>query len=246
MDKEFDLIIINDNIDYVTLKEYLSKVEVEYKIYCVYNKKTLSDLRVELLKYSKKEKYDLLIMGDCDDIFDKNRVSEIKKMYYSSLKYDFYYNELLLFDNSRALKKFPMVTDSIKEVLECNYLGLSNVSVNLNRIQEDFIESLYECVSIVFDWYFFSRIIINGGKGVFVKKAITYYRIHDNNIAGVSKIKQLEKEYEVKKKHYEMLQKYDKRYVELLKKLYRLDMNKINVNNQPAFWWNNIKLLEEK
>ena len=117
--------------------------------------------------------YNLLIMGDIDDLFDKERVFEVVSSYEQNKTISFFYNELLLFDRTRALKNFPYTTNKCEDILQFNYLGLSNNSLNLDILSFDFIESLYGCTSFVFDWYLFSRILCNGGRGLFVEKAKT-------------------------------------------------------------------------
>lgn len=242
IEKDFDLVIINDNIDINVLAEYISKLEVNCKVFNCFEKKTPADLRVDLLRNTKSCGYDLLILGDCDDIFERKRVSELRKIYIQNKDFAFFYNKLLLFDKSNALKDFPAFTTRIDEIFECNYLGLSNTAINLSFLSNDFIQSLYGCTSFVFDWYLFSRIICNGGRGKYVENAVTYYRIYENNFAGVSCEKQLEKEYKVKKKHYELMKKYDSRYSDLLNRLLEIDISKVNVCKASSYWWNNIKL----
>ena len=245
IDKNFDLIIINDNVDINTLSKYTSELKVKYIIFNCFEKRTPADLRVDLLMKAKAFGYDLLILGDFDDIFDKKRVLEIKKSYIDDISHAFFYNKLLLFDKSDALKALPAFTNDIDGILECNYLGLSNTAINLSYLSNDFIQSLYGCTSFVFDWYLFSRIICNGGKGKYVDKAITYYRIYNNNFAGVSDRKQIEKEFEVKKNHYKLMEKFDDRYKVLLDALLKIDIKKLTDRKTLSYWWNNIKLFSE-
>lgn len=240
--KSFDLIIVNDNVDDTLLKAHLENVNVNYSIVSVHKKRTPADLRVDLIRQSKLRGYDLLILGDIDDLFDENRVLEIVKFYINDNSFSFYYNELLLFDRTRALKAFPERTESLKNIIQYNYLGLSNNSINLKSITVDFIDSLYGCTSFVFDWYLFSRIICEGGRGVFVENAITYYRIYAGNYAGVSNEEQLKKELEIKIKHYELMRNYNSIYTDLLDKLLIVDVTKIKSSDSPTYWWNNIIL----
>ena len=242
IEKDFDLVIINDNIDINILAKFISELKINYKVFNCFEKKSPAELRVDLLRNAKSSGYDLLIMGDCDDIFDKRRVLEVKKSYIQNKNFAFFYNNLLLFDKSKALKDFPIFTTKIDEILQCNYLGLSNTAINLSFLSDSFIQSLYSCTSFVFDWYLFSRIICNGGKGKYVKDAVTYYRIYENNFAGISSEKQLKKEWEIKKKHYELMKKYDDRYSKLLEQLLEVDVDKVNVCKSSSYWWNNIKL----
>lgn len=241
----FELLVINDNVERKVLTGYFDKLKVNYSIIDIWYNMSPADLRVELIKNAKLIGYDLLIMGDCDDLFDGHRVYEVVNYYQNNNTFTFYYNDLRLFDGTKALKEFPLITEDIEEIVECNYLGLSNTAINLSLISYEFIESLYGCTSFVFDWYLFSRIVCSGGKGIYVENGITRYRIYENNFAGVSSEKQLEKEFEVKKKHYKLMEKYDIRYTWLSERLLQIDLTTIKPCSTLSYWWNNIKLKEE-
>lgn len=241
----FDLLIINDNIDRAALENCLSAYHGNRTVIDCCEKKSPADLRVDMIKEAKLRNYELLIIGDVDDLFDKDRIKEVSSYYSQNKQFDFYYNSLVLFDGKPALKEFPAFTTSIYQILECNYLGLSNTSINLALLSLEFIDSLYGCNSFVFDWYFYSRILINNGKGAYVSNALTFYRIYANNFAGVSREKQLAKELEVKKKHYELMRKYSLIFDELLQKILMVKVSTIVPDDSLSYWWNNIKLLEE-
>lgn len=239
---DFELVIVNDQVEYSLLNDCLSKLKVKFSIVSPEERKTPADLRVDLIKYAKLSGYNLLVLGDVDDLFDNDRISEIVSSYEQNRTFSFFYNELLLFDGTKALQNFPKITNMVEDILQYNYLGLSNNSINLDALTLDFIESLYGCTSFVFDWYLFSRILSNGGKGLFVENAKTLYRIYDNNFAGVSGEEQLKKELNVKIKHYELMVRYDSIYQKLLDKLSKVDITEIQSSNLPPYWWNNIKL----
>ena len=239
---DFDLVIANDQAEYSLLSDCLRNLKVKYSIISSEERKTPADLRVDLIKYTKLSGYNLLVLGDIDDLFDNERISEIASSYEQNKSFSFFYNELILFDGTKALKSFPSVTNKIEDILQYNYLGLSNNSINLDVLTLDFIESLYGCTSFVFDWYLFSRILCDGGSGLFVEKAKTLYRIYDNNFAGISAETQLKKELDVKTKHYELMTRYNYKYKKLLDKLSKVDITEIKSVNLPSYWWNNIKL----
>jgi len=241
---DFDLLVINDDIDKVVLDNILSRVNKKVIVVNKYGSgKTPVELRIELLKEAKIRDYDLLVLGDCDDRFDKKRVELIKDSFIKYKDYSFFYNNLCKFDGKPALKEMPQETNSISNVLQHNYLGLSNSSISLSQLSIDFINSLHECNSFVFDWYLFSRIICNGGKGLYINDAITFYRIYENNYAGVSNEIQLRKEINVKSKHYKLMSKYDKVYNVIYEKLLKLDNQEIQINKSClTYWWDNIKI----
>lgn len=239
--KEFDLLIINDGVDESELKVRLDETSINS--YVINNTTNLkpADLRVKLIEESKKRGYNLLVIGDCDDLFATTRVELIDKVQKKKPEYTFYYNELLRFDFTPAMKDIPSTTEEISQILQNNYIGMSNAALNLDKLSLDFIDSLKGCQSFVFDWYLFSRILCSGGKGVLVEKAITYYRIYSGNFVGLDA--EVDRELEVKKMHYSMMVDYNPIYGSLLEKINSLDMNNIQVQlKDNSFWWNRIIL----
>lgn len=239
---EFELLIVNDGVDTCTLMKYTQGIRINYTVFDNYEKKTPAVLRADLLHYAKNKGVELLILGDCDDLFDCNRVLEMVNEYRCNSEYAFYYNKLKLFDKSEALKEMPCITDNVDKILEYNYLGMSNTALNMSFLTNQFIESLYLFRGFVFDWYLFSRIVCEGGKGKLIDNTSTFYRIHANNYAGVSARKQFKKEYDVKHIHYESMAKYNEVYAVLLSKLESLDFDAIYSCESPSYWWNNIRL----
>lgn len=190
---------------------------------------------------SKKRGYELLIIGDSDDVFDSRRVECLYEAYKSNSEYSFYYNQLLGFDSTPVMSNVPEETLHIEQLLQHNYIGMSNSSINLNKISFEFIESLKGCKSFVFDWYLFSRILCSGGKGLFVGDAITYYRIYEGNFAGLDA--ELEKEMKVKGNHYSMMAEYNPMYKALLDKVLCLDLKTETIHQTAtSFWWDKIIL----
>lgn len=245
--KEFTLLIVNDDVEPVELQQKLIDLKIDnYIVINNDNNESAVELRVKLLKEAKNRGYNLLIMGDCDDKFAFNRVKSVISSYESNPDRTFYYNDLLLFNKNKVMDDLPYTTDSIGGILEFNYLGLSNTAINLNRISMHFIESLRDCDSFVFDWYLFSRILLNGGQGIFVSGTYSLYRIYDNNYAGLNNLskEQIHKEYNVKKKHYSLLSKYDDMFQIILERYQALDIDEFIPNRKnTGFWWSNIKLL---
>lgn len=245
--KDFSLLIINDDVLADDLQKKLNDLKVDnYIIISNADGKSPVELRVKLLEEAKKNNFDLLIIGDCDDTFALNRVEKIVSSYETNPNITFYYNMLLQFNKQRVMEDLPYITTGINNILESNYLGLSNTAINLKKISIQFIESLTECDSFVFDWYLFSRILLNGGQGIFVSDTYTLYRIYENNYAGLTSAaeQQIYKEYEVKKKHFTLLSPYDDVFQMLLEKYQVLSLEQYTQNsNNTGFWWSNIKLL---
>ncbi len=245
--KDFVLLIINDDVPQNELQHHLNKIEIiDYVIINYSDSYNPVQLRIKLLEEAKNMGYSLLIMGDCDDKFYFKRVINIIKSYNKNQDMTFYYNDLLLFNNIKAMGNLPDSTYNIGNIIESNYLGLSNTAINLNKISNSFIESLNECDTFVFDWYLFSRILLNGGTGILVSDAFSLYRIHENNYAGLNSNTRddILKEYNVKIKHYSLLSKYNDIFYVLLKKYKAFDIEMfVSQRKNSGFWWSNIKLL---
>lgn len=251
-DSEFDILVLNDNLEKSLLECIISECSNEKANIIVIDSKanTPSELRVELLKNAKERNYKLIILGDCDDKFALNRVEKNRISFMSNKSYAFYYNDLKKFDGKVAMKFLPEITEKIEDIGEYNYLGLSNSAINLEILDMDFIESLRECKSNIFDWYFFSRIILNGGTGVKVNDTYTYYRIHDKNIAGLNTVEKeaIIHEKEIKLQHYGLLQQYSEYMGHLYEcykssHIYIIERDSCEINMQ--YWWSNLKAIVE-
>ena len=195
------------------------------------------ELRVELIKEAYQRNYDILVLLDCDDKASSNRIECISKQF--GQEYTFFYNELLDFEKRTVMPTLPNFTNDVGNIRECNYLGMSNNALNLKKLSSQFIESLYQGQTKVFDWYLFSRILLNGGVGKKVIECCTYYRIYDENIAGRSIYdkRSLNNEILVKKQHYELLGKYDVIYNDLLRKYSSISEENLKAVNANGYWW---------
>lgn len=242
--QEFDVLLINDNIpmDFLADRVKTNHMPLADRIHIVDKSKhglLPFALRIELLLEALKHGTELLILLDFDDIAKSNRVSEIVRQH--DEKYDFYYNDIFLFNGMNAMPQLPKVTDDIRNLLEQNYLGLSNSAINLRHIKKEFIESLREGKTQIFDWYLFSRMLLSGMTGKYIDNTGTYYRIYENNIAGIPNdtLNELEKEKQIKLKHYDLLQKYDSRYKKLIEIYENLNLSerRIGAEKKGYYWW---------
>ncbi|MEA4848931.1 MAG: glycosyltransferase [Clostridiaceae bacterium] len=256
--KDFDVILLNDNLD----KEELEKISASLrKNVLIRNGKrncTPSGLRVQLIKYAKENGYDLLVLGDFDDTFSHNRVSRIALAYEE--KYSFYYNDIYTFDKQRKFfSSLSQYTKNISDIIEHNYLGLSNTALNLKNIDVELIDKLNVRSVSVFDWFMYSILLKGGHIGKKIEDCKTYYRIHENNIAGESQntIEGIKKEINVKIDHYSQLRSIDTQFNKLLDYYKRLklkiDNDKIDILNyvdsDNGYWWGRInsnKMREER
>lgn len=242
----FDFLLLNDGVIKNRVMDYyfckwagrLELADFSGKGYAPYQ------LRIELLKRAKALGYELLILCDCDDKYPVNRVERIVEE--CSDDYSFYYNEIRSFSGNTLFPKLPEVTDSVEKILEENYLGLSNTALMLRKLSNSFLDSLQEGNTKIFDWYLFSRILLDGGVGRMVADTCSYYRLHENNVAGICP--EIKKELEIKIRHYELLAGHDCRYkelVDLYKQANILD-EKEQEPTEAQFWWSCIKLYTNK
>lgn len=246
----FELLVINDNVkcsELAYFNDYCDEIQVN--IVNGDDGATISENRIRMLKEAKKRKYDLLILADFDDTFMNNRVSQTIETYDKNVC--LYYNNLCIEGTQKIM--FLDLNESIigiDELLEKNFLGLSNTAINLNLIREEFLDSLENIETNIFDWYFFSRILMEGNTGILVPNTYTLYRIQENNLAGVMRddLASLQREISIKLYHYSILKKYDTIY----HKLFNAYLELSNVEEKHLYnylshqnngmWWNNFNL----
>ncbi len=236
--KDFKLLIINDNVPESDLKIALEHYYGTFEI-VQYNKQfTPIEFRVKLLLEAKKRNAELLIMGDFDDIFDKHRIEKVVDCARKNQKYSFYYNTIFSFDYRPLMPSLPLVTDSIHNIADYNYLGLSNTAIRVKDLTIDFIKSLTGCQQMIFDWYLYSRLLLESLRGCFVPGAVTLYRFHENNIVGMqaSGPEQIQKEVNVKTEHYKSLKDRSTVMFERYE-VYKNNLYKLNLIDSPSFWW---------
>lgn len=246
-DKDFDLLIINDNFnqdELVAVKEQIHAMIHDMNIHVIdlYEQHlSIAGTRIQMLNAAKQMGYDLVIMGDVDDTFASNRVEETKKAYELDKTATFFYNKLVTDSGREVFTEISPKVDSIKQISQGNFIGMSTSAIRLECITEDFIQSLNEGDCPVFDWYLFSRILLDIGYGIFVTDTATIYRIYDNNEVGVTR--DIKKELEVKKVHYANLAKRYDYFKDLLSKLEDIDINAISARaDHQGYWWSDIQM----
>ena len=115
---------------------------------------------------------------------------------------------------------------------------------------EDFTNIL-DTISLEFKNEFEYNDALFYSDGIKINDACTKYRIYGGNIAGVRSFSRenLLYEYTIKKKHYEMLAKYDMLFEDLLKKISNLDIDELYINYNNAeyeknrhYWWDLIQV----
>lgn len=250
-DQDFDIILINDNCSEEEAGQIVQGIPNKTILINKNEQKEPYKLRIQLLKEAKEYGYELLVLADFDDTFHKDRMKLIKNQYDERLT--FFYHDLYDFDGMEYMKIQEEQTQSIASILEANYLGLSNTAIVIKNLSRNFIESLEEGKTKIFDWYLFTRILGQGGCGKKVKDAKTFYRIYDNNLAGKWKDirQQLRKEIEIKKEHYRLVRYLEPKleelywsYRELDKKLTSEKIQQIKEEDliNPVYWWGFISI----
>ncbi len=241
-DNDVELLIINDNYSEAELAE-LKLPNNAIVVDCCSRKLSIVETRIEMLKQAKYLGYDLVILIDADDACVATRAEAYKKAAELDKTSVFFYNKFITDKGENVFKTLPKSVTDIRQISQQNFLGLSNTGINLNLLSDEFLDSLSECTSPVFDWYLFSRIIMDVGSGVYVDNAATIYRIYENNTAGTNR--DLQKELDVKRKHYSILSERYAYFKKLANKLQAVneDNLKLSINHQ-GYWWSDIQMEE--
>ena len=238
-DKDFKVLIINDDIDKTKLDSLLLKAHFAYNVIQYEEKYSPAGLRIMLLIEAIKRKADILVIGDADDVFSSNRIEQIRHTATQDTTCTFFYNDIQTLSGEKVFPPLPDRVDDVKDIADYNFLGMSNTAIRTDRLDLQEVDSFFEGDQPIFDWYLYSRLLINGATGRYVDGAPTYYRYHGNNLVGNQDMNEsiVAKEIEVKIRHYKSLEKHSdlmkKRYREYVKGMYCRN----DVHN-PHFWWN--------
>lgn len=250
-DSGFTVLVVCDNLSSECLSQLRQAMQREIVLTEIYEGMTIPALRTELLRQAKKQGFDLLILGDFDDLFSEQRVESVKEAYASSPQASFFYNEICDFEGKEIFSYLPQNVADISQISECNFLGLSNTAINLKKISWEFIDSLSAVDTPIFDWYLYSRLLLDMQKGILVEGADTFYRIHDNNTAGIatSKEEDYKKELKIKQQHYGLLKQLDCRFESLSQKYKDLSVRDGSLEKERfkntatnGYWWELIKV----
>lgn len=245
----FDILCINEGIHCSILSEMQKILTQKIIVIDVAEEKefNIAANRILLLEEAKRRNYDLLVIGDSDDTFSRDRVEQI--MIHFKEEVVFYYNQLVTPNGIPVFPPLPKTTGKINQILEKNYLGMSNTAINMKQLNLSFIQSLTEGTTNIFDWYLYSRILNEVGIGKLVGRCYTQYRIYDQNIAGIMKMdkEQLKKEILVKREHYEILKRRNIVFHEALDKYNNVAVNMEQVQQKPPYyWWGMLRFLESE
>lgn len=246
--KDFDIILMIDDLLPQEISPFIEKYTNDNcNIKVKYSKKKCRpyELRIYLIEYAKVEGYDLLIIGDCDDVFGDNRIEKTVEHYQYHQETGFFYNQLYTFDHIPVMGELPYETEYIEQIGERNYLGLSNTAINMKYINDSVLSDLKQGNTYIFDWFLYSIFLMRGIKGQYVEEAMSLYRIHNDNLVGIPKPSKdnIQKELAIKIEHYKLLSKYDEYFEKLLIQYQELNIKDIKIQvNDKYYWWNFVRL----
>lgn len=247
--KEFCILFLNDGISTDELNKYILPIRHRCRIVEYRERYSPSHLRIKLMQEARKCGADILVIGDADDLFSSNRIKNTIETFKANQNADFVYNELRFFNGNNVMPEMPDQIFQIKDLAEKNFLGMSNTAIRIGALDDCFIDSLLECNSFIFDWYFYTRMLLAGHIGIRVKEAYTLYRIHDENCVGFPSLTEnaIKKEIEIKREHYNLLKKRDKLF-DALYNCYnngKIQKPKIDtVIGDSYYWWDFTKAID--
>lgn len=227
--QDFERLYINDNYQ---------EGDLPFKTIC-HRGLSPAQLRIELLHEAKKAGVDLLIIGDADDTFVETRIERLVKAYEKDAGFAFYYNDLVGCNGLKIFKELPEEITDVVGIAQKNFLGMSTTAINMRLVPDSWIDTLNEGNCPIFDWYLYTRILMDLGPGKYVEEAATIYRIHEGNEVGVTV--DIEREKQVKLNHYQMLSKRYPYFKELHDKLENAS-EIIPTNDISGCWWAQINL----
>lgn len=242
--RAFDLLILNDDCDINELNNLVSGIITDgmYKIldYSSRERKMSPAIfRMELLKQAKNLGKELLVVGDCDDVFTPGRVDACMIAAGDQREYAFYYGDLTLNDGSNVFKALPKTIskeDVIEKLAQGNFLGMGTCAIDMRLLSDEYIESLCDVDVTAYDWYLFTRLVMDIAPGKYVTNAAMIYRLYEGNAAGVVteyNQKNISREIAFKRSHYAILGKH---YIEFKKLSERFEMLYLDGNEDLVFW----------
>lgn len=181
--KNFDVIIVNDG--YNNFEKFKNKYKDLYIIELKHSN-TPAKNREYGINYCIENNYDILIFGDSDDYFGKNRVEKSLELLSSN---DIVVNDLSLFDDNGVYEE-KYISNRIENlsiidlefIKDKNIFGMTNTAIKLSNLEIVTFESNMVAV----DWFLYKNLLKQGMKAIFTNEAVSYYRQYENNTVGLS------------------------------------------------------------
>ncbi|MDN5059235.1 glycosyltransferase [Aliarcobacter butzleri] len=234
--KNFEIIVVNDGYEY--FEEIKKSYNKNLKIIELQYSNTPAKNREYGINYCIDNKYDILIFGDSDDFFQKNRVEKSLELLKEN---DIVVNDLSLFDE-RGIYEEKYISNRLENLQEIdfefikdkNIFGLSNTAINLNNLEKIILPEHL----IAVDWYIFTILLVHGKKAIFTNETVSFYRQYQENIVGIKEIDEnsFQKGVDVKRRHYEVLNKISKQFDLELKRLNNLEIYNVKRIKNPLWW----------
>lgn len=250
--KTFNVIIFNDNLK--NAKHLFKNLNTDFQIIGVEG--TVNEIRFNSLSDIKKKGSDYIIFQDADDFMAQNRIEECSK---ALDNYDIVVNDLSIIDTNSKILESSYWEKRLEEgftfdscyLRNKNIVGLGNTAIKKYLLAD--VRLCFSLMPLAFDWFLFYQIFkLNNLKAVFIKNTTTFYRQHQENIAGVKELdsSRLKHILNVKKLHYESLSKIGYDFERELNELSQInpeevDFLKFNLDdgNTNLFWWEETKNL---
>lgn len=256
--KHFDLLILNDGLG--DLNNFIGDLHPQIEEVTVSG--TIADVRRKGIQLLMDRPSENIVFADSDDYMSPNRIKSAKL---ALEEYDIYVNDLttVIANEATATKhylrnrlgvEFDIQTPFI---LDKNVIGLGNTAVRKTALQDLPIPS----DTIAVDWMIFTDMLLRGKKAVFKSDAVSYYRQHEENTAGLKNLskERIQKSLDVQlqnasffagrsTKHRTHLESLRKLSDYLSEEKHNIDIYKNKVEeilHEYPLWWEEIQLLDK-
>ena len=180
--KHFDLLILNDGLD--DLNNFTGDLRPRIDEVAVSG--TIADVRRKGLQLLMGRPAEKIIFADADDYLSPNRIKTANQ---ALEEYDIYVNDLttVTADETTVTKHYLRHRLGVEFVIQTpfildkNVIGLGNTAVRKTALQDLPIPS----DTIAVDWMIFTDMLLKGKRAVFKSDALSYYRQHEENTAGL-------------------------------------------------------------
>ncbi len=244
-DLNFELLLVRDSVPQPSVNFPVAVYHLDA------TGKTISQVRKALLQECIDIGAKIVVLADSDDKMHENRVEKSKKAILEGASIVF--NELVFFPMAQApvawLGRRCSAFVGYEDLKEGNCLGFSNSAFLLEKMPAS-VFNIDDQIK-VFDWAFYSRFLYSGQRAQFLSEGLTWYRVHDENMA-LFKLEQakIESAIFIKIQHYkdliglipwakEKYEEYEKlqKWLELDPKNWKAYIKKLNSLDQKKYMW---------
>lgn len=235
--KKFDIVVVNDGYnDFEKIKNYykmyLNIIELKYS-------NTPAKNREYGINYCIENNYDILIFGDSDDYFKKNRIEKSLQLLCNN---DIVVNDLSLFDDN-GIYESEYISNRVENnsiididfVKNKNIFGLSNTAIVLKNLDKMIIPN--DLIAV--DWYIFTLLLLSDKKAIFTNETCSFYRQYGYNTVGLKELdlESLKKGIEVKKRHLKSFSKMTNIFDKELERVLKLNQKTVEKEIENPLWW---------